>query len=68
MFINEDLKSSSFIYGLQAGIEKKVSKKYAIFAKYQYIKYDHNIEIRNNTSNIKHKAGQNLLIGLSYLF
>ena len=68
VFINEKLKSKSFIYGLQAGIEKEVSKNYSIFMKYQYIKYDHNIEILNNTSNIEHNSGQNLLLGLRYTF
>ncbi len=68
MLINENLKSDSFIYGVQTGIKKKVSQNYSIFAKYQYIKYDHNIEIQNNTSNIKHNAGQIFLIGISYIF
>lgn len=68
MFINEDLTSNSFIYGLQAGVEKKLNNKLSLFAKYQYLKYDHTIEIVNNTSNINHKSGQNLLVGLRYFF
>lgn len=68
VFINENLKSKSFIYGLQVGIEKEVSKNYSIFMKYQYIKYDHEIEILNNTSNIEHDSGQSLLIGMQYIF
>ena len=67
VFINETLKSKSVIYGLQAGIEKEVSKNYSIFMKYQYIKYDHNMEILN-TNNIEHDSEQNLLLGLQYTF
>lgn len=68
VFINEDLTSNSFIYGLQAGVEKKLGTKLSLFAKYQYLKYDHTMEIVNNTSNINHNSGQSLLLGLRYFF
>lgn len=68
VLINENLTSKSFMYGVQFGIEKELQKRFSVFAKYQFIKYDHEIEIVNNTSNIKHNSGQNLLLGLRYSF
>jgi len=68
MLFNEDLTSDGYMYGLQLGINKEIRKKASLFIKYQFIKYDHKIEILNNTSNIEHKSGQNVLIGMRYLF
>jgi len=65
---NQDLKSGSFMYGLQFGVEKEINQKVSILLKYQFIKHDHRMEILNNTSDIEHRSENNILLGLRYNF
>lgn len=68
VIINEDLTSDGLMYGLQAGIEQELSGNWSLFAKYQFIKYDHLMDIRTKTSTIEHNYGQNILLGVRYGF
>jgi len=66
--INQDLKSTSFMYGLQLGIEKELRDNLSIIMKYQFIKHDHLLDVLNNSSTIEHDSEQNIIFGLQYLF
>jgi len=65
---NKDLSSDGLMYGLQAGIEQVLTENWTLFAKYQFIKYDHLMDIRSSASTIEHNYGQNILIGVRYAF
>ncbi len=65
---NEDLISDGLMYGLQTGIEQVLTENWTLFAKYQFIKYDHLMDIRSSASTIEHNYGQNILIGVRYAF
>lgn len=68
MLINEKLISDDPMYGIQVGLEHTFIEDWSLFAKYQFIKYDHLMDIRNNTNIIEHDDGQNLLLGVQYGF
>jgi len=65
---NKDLDSDGAMYGVQAGLEFELSTNWSVFGKYQFITYDHLMDIRNNASTIEHKDTQNLLLGVRYGF
>ncbi len=65
---NEDLTSDGLMYGVQAGLEQELTENWTLFVKYQFIKYDHTIDIRSSSSTIEHNHGQNILIGGQYEF
>jgi opacity protein-like surface antigen len=65
---NEDLTSDGLIYGLQAGFEQELRENWSLFIKYQFIKYDHLMDIRSNASTIEHNYEQNILTGVRYEF
>ena len=66
--LNEDLTSDGLMYGFQAGFEQTLTENWILFAKYQFIKYDHLMDIRSSASTIEHNYGQNILIGVRYAF
>ncbi len=68
MLKNEKLTSKSSFYGLQTGIRFPISDNVSFTAKYQYIKLDHLIDIRNGAGSIEHNSVQNLLVGVEYGF
>ena len=65
---NKDLTSDGAMYGVQAGLEFDLAENWSIFGKYQFIVYDHLMDIRNGASTIEHEDTQNLLLGVSYGF
>ena len=66
--INENLTSKSSLYGMQTGLNLPISDDLSLTAKYQYIKLNHLMNIRNGTALIKHNQVQNLLLGVKYEF
>ncbi len=65
---NKDLISDGMIYGIQAGLEHDLTATWTLFAKYQFIKYDHSMDIRSSSSTIEHNYGQNIVTGVRYAF
>jgi len=65
---NENLESKFFMYGIQFGLEYDVLEKIKLFAKYQYIKHDHVMDILVGRDTIEHKSAQNFLLGVRYVF
>lgn len=68
MLSNEKLISDDPMYGIQVGAEHVFIEDWSLFAKYQFIQYDHSMDIRNSTNIIGHDDGQNLLLGVQYGF
>lgn len=68
VLIDKSLTSTSFIYGAQAGISKEIKDNISIIAKYQFVKYEHILDVRNDRSSIQHNFGQNILTGVQYAF
>jgi opacity protein-like surface antigen len=68
MILNEDLTSDSGIYGFQAGADIALSESLSFGVKYQYIVYDHFMDIQDGRSTIAHESAQNILAGLKYSF
>ena len=66
--IAKDLTSDSSIYGVQAGASYPIMEDLSLAAKYQYIVYDHILEITKNTGGIEHKDAQQVFGGLKYEF
>lgn len=67
----DDLESTGLMYGVQLGIEPQLTENWSLFAKYQFIKYEHLMKIRPNSSSgeeIEHEHGQNVLTGVRYGF
>jgi len=65
---DEKLESTNDTYGVQVGLEHMFSEHWSLFAKYQYLKYDHVMDIDRAVTNIKHNSGQNILLGARYAF
>lgn len=63
-----NLDSSSFLLGLQLGVEHPIDKKFSIFSKYQALKTDHKMDILYDSSIIKNNSNQNIQIGIRYEF
>lgn len=68
VLIDKDLKSESLMYGLQVGASKEIQENLSITAKYQVLKYTHELDIRQNRSNVEYSFGQNILTGVQYDF
>lgn len=67
----DDLESTGLMYGVQLGIQPQLTENWSLFAKYQFIKYEHLMNIRPNNGQreeIEHDYGQNLLTGVRYGF
>ncbi len=67
MLINEDLTSTGVSYGIQLGIEMKLTRNTELLARYQYINLDQKMVILTDNI-IDHKAQRNLMIGIKYEF
>jgi opacity protein-like surface antigen len=65
---SEDLSSESAMYGIQAGMEYRLNDRWNLFAKYQYIVYDHTMDIKQGGDIIDHNSANNILIGVRYAF
>jgi hypothetical protein len=68
---DDDLESTGLVYGIQLGIQPHLTEKFSLFAKYQFLKYDHIMHIRPDdidNETIEHSSGQNLLTGVQYGF
>ena len=65
---DEDLESTYPTYGVQIGVEHMFTENWSVFAKYQYLKYDHVMDIDKAVTNIYHNSGQNILLGARYAF
>jgi len=70
MLVNENLISTSFLYGVQTGLNLSIpdTNNFYITAKYKYIRLDHFMNIRSNMATIEHNSVQNLLLGIKYEF
>ena len=68
VYYNKKLTEDSITYGIQVGLEEKVTDKVSLFARYQAVKSDFNLEMYKNTSNIKHTQFNNIVIGANYAF
>jgi len=64
----EKSASSGTTYGIQTGVEQKITKNWSGFAKYQFVKYDHQLNIDNGKYDITHDSVQNALVGVRYGF
>jgi len=64
----EDLSSKSFMYGLQAGVEYGVTEDWTLLAKYQFVEYDHKLDIDRGAYHVTHDYAQNILVGVKYGF
>jgi len=61
--------SSEFaMYGVQAGIEYDFTENWSLFGKYQYVSYDHHMDILWDRNTIDHNSAQNFLLGVRYAF
>ena len=65
--VDSKLDADHMTFGLQAGAEYELSKQITLFGKYQFMKYQHNMEIFQ-TSDIEHTNTQNLEGGIRYEF
>ena len=68
---NNDYSSTSFILGLQGGVEYPLNDKFAlnINAKYLKHKYETNLQPATTVSStIEHKSTASIFVGLSYKF
>jgi len=68
VLIDRDLTSESSVYGVQIGMNKLFNEHWGYSAKYQFLKYDHELDIQAGRKSIKHTSGQNLLVGVEYAF
>jgi hypothetical protein len=65
---DKDLTSKSPVYGIQAGIKKRLVKDWYIVGMYKLMFYNHEMDIRNQKSIIEHNSEQNLFLGVQYEF
>ena len=68
VMLNEKLNSSSALFGIQIGSILKINKNIEANIKYQLLKSDHVMDIKNNTNSIKHNLQNNLVTGVRYAF
>ena len=68
VLIDKDLTSESPMYGMQIGLRKGLKENVAATARYQLLKYDHELDIQAGRKNIKHTMGQNVMVGVEYEF
>jgi len=66
--INQDLTSTGLMFGGQAGLELSFNESLSVFTKYQYIQYDHELDIRSGATTLEHDNGHNILLGVQYAF
>lgn len=60
--------SESFLFGLQTGIEFPISEAVSVMAKYQFMKYEHVLDVRDIKSAISNDCTNNFLGGIKYEF
>ncbi len=66
---DEDLTSTTGVYGVQVGLEYALTADWSLFGKYQYLKYsEHLMEIDKAATTIEHNSAQNILGGIRYAF
>jgi opacity protein-like surface antigen len=68
MLVNQKLTSTNYLYGAQVGLSLPIGDELYLTAKYQYLKIDHIMNIRNDTNIIEHNEVQNVLLGVKYEF
>jgi len=68
VLIDKDLTSECNTYGVQVGIKKEIQENLSAIAKYRYLSYDHELDIRKGRASIKHDQGQNIVVGVQYDF
>jgi len=68
VLIDRDLTSESLIYGLQIGMKNELKEDLYLASRIQLIKYNHQLDIRQNRSSVDHTLATNLSIGVQYEF
>lgn len=68
VLIDKDLTSESLMYGVQAGFKNELKEDLYLATRLQFIKYNHELDIRNNRSNVIHNSAINLSVGVQYEF
>ena len=66
VLIDKDLSSTSPLYGLQVGLRSEFSDNIYYGLKYQYMIFDHELEIRNGRNTISHTQSNNFSLGVQY--
>lgn len=67
--VSKDLTSDGPVYGAHVGLQYKLGEHIALEGRYQYLQYDHNIDIYTpGHETIEHKNTQNLTLGVQYEF
>ena len=67
--LDESIKSNSdkLTLGLQAGIKQKISEDISFVGQYQFLKYGHNLVIKNeNVGKLSHNYAHKFLVGVQY--
>jgi opacity protein-like surface antigen len=68
VFQSFETTSTSYLFGIQAGIEIPLTESLSFSSKYQFMLHDHILDVRNISSAITNKNAHNLLVGLKYEF
>ena len=66
--INKKLTSQNALYGVHAGFEQSIGKNFFVYTDFQYIMYNHSLDIYTGNTIIKHKNEKNILLGVKYAF
>lgn len=68
VLIDKNLKSTSPVYGAQIGLKKEIREDVFVTGTYQVLSFDHELDIRENRSNITHTLSNNFMLGVQYEF
>jgi len=68
VLIDKNLTSKSLMYGVQAGLKNELKEDLYLATRVQLIKYNHQLDIRQNRSSVNHTLATNVSVGVQYEF